>query len=116
MKNPLIFEVRTILMRECKLAHLQGGFFLCQRTWALPEERQPVLIERLRNVFPRASDVVRSNIGQVASWAAFTNYIHNVTHTASDAPTIGAPSTAKPATSAHGLISPISSTRISPCS
>ena len=73
------FVQRTILMRECKLAHLQGGFFLCQKLRALPEDRQPVLIERLRNVFPRASDVVRSNIGRVAFLSAYTNYIHNVT-------------------------------------
>ena len=115
MKNPLIFGVRTVTMRGRKLAPLQGGLFLCDFQRFFPEDTRPVFTERFRNV-PRASGAVRSGIWQVAFLSASTNSIHHVTHTTSDAPTIGALSAAKPAKTAHGIISPFSLTRISPCS
>ena len=39
-------------MRGRKLATLQGGLFLFIRNWGFPEDRQPILVERLRDVFP----------------------------------------------------------------
>ena len=119
MKNPLIFEVSstsTIRRGRQKLASQKAGFFrfnpygetalfTCRDTFIMGVSARA---ERL---------VLDSGKGITLFLCPKLNIKYDDHHTTFPAPpTIGAPSTSKPATSAHGLISPNLLTRISPCS
>ena len=79
MEKVFIFVPSTILMRERKSSHLyKAGFFHSNATGLLfPIERRPAFTERLRNVIPRASDVVDSGKPAGRFLFAGVNNIHN---------------------------------------
>lgn len=67
MKNAVIFVPRTQIKRELISSHLyKAGFFYSTAKGFFPIKRRPAFTERFRNVSARASDCVRSGIGQAA--------------------------------------------------
>ncbi len=68
MKNAVIFVPRTQIKREPISSHLyKAGFFhSTAKGFSIPIKRRPAFTERFRNVSARASDCVRSGIGQAA--------------------------------------------------
>jgi len=86
MENARIFVVRTQTMREPNGSQLyKAGFFHSNATGQFfPIKRRPAFTERLRSVSARASDCVRSGIGQAAFlFGQLRTQSNNVYHTTS---------------------------------